>query len=139
MNLHTITDADDLRIAEPGNWWIAVWDRTRERALDYAKTQYAGDASRDKPLVLQWVSVVKLEKWPITWDVPNARQPETRPQWLRLAGWSYEDELRCDCCDLYAFGLEAYAVCQECQLCVACKRDLDMDSCELCGMHTMIG
>ncbi len=58
---------------------------------------------------------------------------EDRDRFLRNIGCAGIGERCCEMCDLYACGIEEYAVCDDCLTCRDCRKHLDAEDREACA------
>jgi len=125
MKLYCITDAED-----PGSqdsceqaWWTAVWSESALHALAYALVNYGGECWIDDDPGLKVASSFDPSKFLVAPEMPDdviEAVEERSMEVLRHAGWREEGESECDCCGLFASGLEDHTVCLECFMCVEC-------------------
>ena len=126
LKLFSITDDPG---ADEGAWWDAVWAPDEVSALVWADNHYSGELPKDEP-VLNVGHICEQTEYihPGQDDVHHER----RPQILRLAGWKWQDEYSCECCDLAAMDIPEFAVCGECILCPECRALETDDPCPDC-------
>lgn len=124
MKLYAVHDDPTGETDCTERWWMAVWAETEDDAKLIACASYSGDGPLQDPrFKYHWQGFfqafhVELGDLEAKFAPINPRI-EKRPEVLRYAGWSEGDEPRCVGCDLAAFGMEQYKLC-ECGYCPEC-------------------
>lgn len=125
VRLYDVTDYDRNYDDWECAFWLAVWAKSSEEAIEYASKLADGER---KELLRVSNKIENLWKYAPT-ETPAK---ESRREVLRLAGWMYESESQCEHCELYPFGMDEHAVCSECCLCKECRAALHSEPCDMC-------
>ena len=124
LKLYSVCDADYDPYYVGVGWCDAVWARSEDQALTWARDNYGGE--------LWWDHNGPMEpeiRVLSTWDgdgtaATGEGSRETRLSVLREAGWMEESDSQCERCELYEFG-SMWPVCEHCWCCPDCRTDCD--------------
>lgn len=99
-----------------------VYAYTRDHARSLGAYEINGD----------FETLVVTREWKFEPRAALRTEPgaEDDAEFMRDAGWRYEDEWTCGSCGLGAFGLEQYGVCRMCNQCKECGCEEDCDQSE---------
>ena len=97
---------------------VAVWAHSQEEAASILEqTRESIDPALEPAVITEeHISQGRLLEY-----VPIFPTLCHNPEVYRLLGAEKPNELQCDVCGFFPFGLEAYAVCPECRCCRSCK------------------
>jgi len=134
MNLYSISNTDS---PDEESWFVCIWAGDEATALMVANSHYEyPNELVEEPDLLKVVDMHTQEgKLKPEHKVPHR---ENRNHVLRLAGFSYADEIKCRSCNLAAMDCDYATVCEDCEICLECQpTEENYNLCDECKEHKL--